>query len=61
MNEIASIINTVGFPIVAYFVLAKDNKELLRELTGAIKELSISMEGFNVRLTKIEKELLKND
>lgn len=57
MNEIATIIQTVGFPIVAYLLMVKNNKDL----TDIIMKLSTTLEGIDTRLEIIERNQKTNE
>lgn len=57
MDEIISIINSVGFPIVACFYMAKREEKL----TEIINEVCITLKGIDTRLENVERELEKNE
>lgn len=55
MEEVITLINSVGFPIFACVYIFKNNKDLI----GAINNLAVTLEGINIRLSLIETEILK--
>lgn len=57
MNEITTIVQTVGFPIVAYLLMVKNNKDL----TEIIMKLSTTLEGIDTRLEIIERNQKTNE
>lgn len=50
VNVITQLITSVGFPIVACYVLFKQNSEL----TNTITKLTVTLETINERIGKIE-------
>lgn len=50
INAITQLITSVGFPIVACYVLFKQNSEL----TNTITKLTVTLETINERIGKIE-------
>lgn len=50
INTITQLITSVGFPIVACYVLFKQNSEL----TNTITKLTVTLETINERIGKIE-------
>ena len=50
VNTITQLITSVGFPIVACYVLFKQNSEL----TNTITKLTVTLETINERIGKIE-------
>ena len=50
VNAITQLITSVGFPIVACYVLFKQNSEL----TNTITKLTVTLETINERIGKIE-------
>ena len=50
VNSITQLITSVGFPIVACYVLFKQNSEL----TNTITKLTATLETINERIGKIE-------
>ena len=50
INAITQLITSVGFPIVACYVLFKQNSEL----TNTITKLTVTLETKNERIGKIE-------
>lgn len=57
MDEIITIINSVGFPIVACFYMAKREEKL----TKIINEVCITLKGIDTRLENVEREIEKNE
>lgn len=57
MNEFVNLINSVGFPIVACFYMAKREEKL----TTIINEVCITLKGIDTRLENVERELEKNE
>ena len=57
MEEIVTIINGVGFPIVACFYMAKREEKL----TNIINEVCITLKGIDTRLENLEREIEKNE
>lgn len=57
MEEIVSLINSVGFPIVACFYMARREEKL----TTIINEVCITLKGIDTRLENVERELEKNE
>ena len=53
INTITQLVTSVGFPIVACYVLFKQNSEL----TNTITKLTVTLETINERIGKIEKRL----
>ncbi len=51
MEELVNLINQVAFPIVACIYIFNNNKELI----AVINKLSVTLEGFGVRLEMIER------
>ena len=56
INAITQLVTSVGFPIVACYVLFKQNSEL----TNTITKLTVTLETINERIGKIENRL-END
>ena len=56
INAITQLITSVGFPIVACYVLFKQNSEL----TSTITKLTGTLETINERIGKIEDRLDSN-
>lgn len=52
MNEISQLISNVGFPIVACIFMYKH----IEKLQEIITRLSVTLEGIDTRLEKLEKE-----
>ncbi len=52
MNEIVSVINSVGFPIVACFVMYQQ----VNKLNGIILELTTTLKSIDTRIEQLEKE-----
>lgn len=50
INAITQLVTSVGFPIVACYVLFKQNSEL----TNTITKLTVTLETINERIGKIE-------
>ena len=57
MNEFVNLINSVGFPIVACFYMAKREEKL----TTIINEVCITLKGIDTRLENVERELERNE
>lgn len=57
INAITQLITSVGFPIVACYVLFKQNGEL----TNTITKLSVTLETINERIGKIEDVINKKE
>lgn len=56
MNEFISLINSVGFPIVACIYMARREEKL----TNIMHEVSITLKGIDTRLENVEREIEKN-
>lgn len=50
MEEIVTIINTVGFPIFVCIYLVKNNEKLVNSIT----ELTVTLKGIDTRLQILE-------
>lgn len=50
MEEIVTIINTVGFPIFVCIYLVKNNEKLVNSIT----ELTVTLKGIDTRLEILE-------
>lgn len=57
MEEIVTIINGVGFPIVACFYMAKREEKL----TQILNDVCVTLKGIDTRLQNVERELEKNE
>lgn len=53
MEELTSIVSSVGFPIFACGYMFKNNEKLI----NVINELSITLKGIDTRLEVLEKEI----
>lgn len=53
MDELISVINSVGFPIVACFYLAKNNKDLIT----SIGQLTNTLQNIDNRLENVERKV----
>lgn len=51
VDEITTLVSTVGFPIVACFVMFKQNDKLTTSLT----ELTTTLKGIDTRIDQLEK------
>ena len=52
MDEIIKLINSVGFPIVAYFMMSKQ----VSSLHNIITDLSTTLKSIDTRLTMLEEK-----
>lgn len=57
MNEFITLINSVGFPIVACFYMARREEKL----SNILNEVSITLKGIDTRLENVEREIEKNE
>lgn len=57
MEDIISLVNSVGFPIVACFYMARREEKL----TTIIHNVSVTLKGIDTRLENVERELEKNE
>lgn len=57
MSEIVTLINSVGFPIIACIYLAENNKKL----STLLSNLNITLKGIDTRLENVERELEKHE
>ena len=57
VNAITQLITSVGFPIVACYVLFKQNSEL----TNTITKLTVTLETIDERIGKIEDVINKKE
>lgn len=57
MNEIVMLINTVGFPIVACFYMARREEKL----AAIINEVCVTLKGIDTRLENVERNQKKNE
>lgn len=57
MNEFLTLINSVGFPIVACFYMARREEKL----SNILNEVSITLKGIDTRLENVEREIEKNE
>ena len=52
MDDIIKVINSVGFPIVAYFMMSKQ----VSSLHNIITDLSTTLKSIDTRLTMLEEK-----
>ena len=52
MDDLIKIINSVGFPIVAYFMMSKQ----VSSLHNIITDLSTTLKSIDTRLTMLEEK-----
>lgn len=52
MEELSSFISAVGFPILAYLLLLKNNSKLIE----SINELNVTLKGIDTRISILEDE-----
>lgn len=52
MQEITNLISNVGFPVLAYLLLLKNNEKLIE----SINELSLTLKGIDTRIAILEEE-----
>ena len=57
MEEIVTIINTVGFPIFVCIYLVKNNEKLV----NSISDLNVTLKGFETRLQIMEERTNNNE
>lgn len=50
MEQITNFINSVGFPILAYLLLVKNNSKLIE----SINELNVTLKGIDTRISILE-------
>ena len=55
MEEIVTIINTVGFPIFVCIYLVKNNEKLVNSIT----ELNVTLKGIDTRMQILEERTNK--
>ena len=53
MDDLIKVINSVGFPIVAYFLMTKQ----VTSLHNIITDLSTTMKSIDTRLTMLEEKM----
>ena len=53
MDDLIKVINTVGFPIVAYFMMSKQ----VSSLHIIITDLSTTLKSIDTRLTMLEEKM----
>lgn len=52
INEIASLLSSVGFPIIAWYLMWKQNTEILEEMRRTIDKNTLAFNELKIEIAK---------
>ena len=60
-NDIVQIISNIGFPIVAFYLMYKQNNDVLEKVRDIISKNTVVIEKLSVKLEKMEREEMTDE